>query len=97
MLNGEERENAIQAELRTLGIRGQDRFDENAFIANLEEANRFEFLEYHKWRFDAEWFYNITGKLVFMTQAKLGFLGTYDSSIGDVPFERFQLGGDGLF
>ena len=31
-----------------------------------------------------------------MTQAKLGFLGTYDSSIGDVPFQRFQLGGDGL-
>ncbi len=96
VLDGEERETAVQNEVRTLGVRNLANFDENVFISNLEEARRFEFLEYHKWRIDAEWFYNITGKLVFMTQAKLGFLGTYDSSIGDVPFERFQLGGDGL-
>ena len=53
----------------------------DAFRERMTLANRFEFLEYHKWRVDAEWFYNITGKLVFMTQAKLGFLGTYDLSL----------------
>ncbi len=96
VLSEEERETEIQKEIRTLGIRGLANFDEDAFIGELEEARRFEFLEYHKWRFDAEWYYNITGKLVFMTQAKMGYLGNYNSSIGDVPFERFQLGGDGL-
>ncbi len=96
VLEGEEREQAIQNEIRTLGVRGLASFDEDAFISEIEEARRFKFLEYHKWRFDAEWYYNITGKLVFMTQAKMGYLGSYNSNIGDVPFERFQLGGDGL-
>jgi outer membrane protein insertion porin family len=38
----------------------------------------------------------MVGKLVFMTSAKMGYLGKYNSAIGDVPFERFQVGGDGL-
>ncbi len=96
VLSPEEREQAIQDELKTLGPRAVGTFNEEQFISDLEEAERFEFLEYHKWRFDAEWYYNITGKLVFMTSAKMGYLGTYDSNVGDVPFERFQLGGDGL-
>ena len=65
-------------------------------VANAEDSRRFEFLEYHKWRLDAEWYFNPIGKLVFTTSAKMGFLGNYNSSVGDVPFERFELGGDGL-
>ncbi|MEM9144407.1 MAG: BamA/TamA family outer membrane protein, partial [Bacteroidota bacterium] len=30
------------------------------------------------------------------TNAEFGFLGNYNPDIGDVPFERFFLGGDGL-
>lgn len=67
-----------------------------AFLDNKELERKFEFLEYHKWRFDAEWYFNVVGKLVFMTQAKMGYLGSYNSDIGDSPFERFELGGDGL-
>lgn len=65
-------------------------------VSQTETGRRFEWLEYHKWRFDSEWFFNPVGKLVFMAQAKMGYLGTYNDAIGDVPFERFQLGGDGL-
>ena len=65
-------------------------------ILQAEEARKFEWLEYHKWRFDAEWYFNPVGKLVFMTSAKMGYLGSYNGSIGVVPFERFELGGDGL-
>ncbi len=57
---------------------------------------RFEYLEYHKWRFDAEWYYNIIDKLVLAASAKIGFLGFYNPEIGISPFERFELGGDGL-
>ena len=64
---------------------------------NAEEASRkFKLLEYHKWRFDAEWYYNIVDKLVFATTAKVGILGFYNNEIGFSPFERFELGGDGL-
>jgi outer membrane protein insertion porin family len=59
-------------------------------------AERFEFLEYHKWRFDAEWYTPIVGKLTLMTSAKIGLLGSYNDEIGTSPFERFQIGGDGI-
>ncbi len=59
-------------------------------------ARRFKFLEYHKWRFDAEWYYSIVGKLVLAANLKLGIVGYYNEDIGIGPFERFELGGDGL-
>ncbi|NNC96383.1 MAG: BamA/TamA family outer membrane protein [Chitinophagales bacterium] len=62
----------------------------------LADEIRFRWLEYHKWRFDAEWYTPLVGKLVFRTAAKLGFLGIYNKDIGLSPFERFSLGGDGL-
>lgn len=63
---------------------------------NLNSAERYQWLEYHKWRFNAEWYTSLVGKLVLKTSAKLGFVGSYNSQIGISPFERFQLGGDGL-
>jgi len=93
-------------ELLSLGIRQREEYFTTVLsdgltqaernIENAEDSKRFEWLEYHKWRFDAEWYFNPVGKLVFMTSAKMGFLGNYNSDVGDVPFERFELGGDGL-
>lgn len=57
---------------------------------------RFRFLEYHKWRLDAEWYTPLAGKLVLKVGAKIGILGKYNDDIGVSPFERFQLGGDGF-
>jgi len=65
-------------------------------IENIETANRYEFLEYHKWRFNAEWYFNIFSKFVLTANIKTGFLGRYTSEIGISPFERFEVGGDGL-
>jgi len=65
-------------------------------ISRQENANKFEYLEYHKWRFNAEWYFNMFGKFVLATNIKMGFLGSYSSDIGLSPFERFELGGDGL-
>lgn len=63
---------------------------------DLEVKEKFKFLEYHKWRFDAEWYTSLVGKLVLKAQAKIGLLGAYNDDIGIGPFERFQLGGDGF-
>ena len=63
---------------------------------DVSEEEKFRFLEYHKWKFDAEWYTSLVGKLVLKASAKLGILGTYNSDIGTSPFERFELGGDGL-
>ncbi len=56
----------------------------------------YRFVEYHKWRLDAEWYTPVVGKLVLKTAAKMGYLGFYNKEIGPPPFERFQVGGDGL-
>jgi outer membrane protein insertion porin family len=57
---------------------------------------KYSWIEYHKYRFTAEWYKSITGKFVFKLATKYGFLGYYNPQIGFSPFERFQLGGDGL-
>ncbi len=61
-----------------------------------DPQSTYKFIEYHKWRFDAEWFTPITGKLVVRAAAKMGYLGFYNDEIGAPPFERFEVGGDGL-
>ena len=58
--------------------------------------DRFKFLEYHKWRLDLQWYTTLVDKLVFHASAKIGMLGFYDKELGLSPFERFELGGDGL-
>ncbi len=56
----------------------------------------YRYIEYVKWRFDAEWYTTLVGKLVLKTQAKVGLLGRWSDKTALTPFERFDLGGDGL-
>ncbi len=60
------------------------------------DRERYRWLEYHKWKFNADWYTNLAGNLVLSTRTRFGFLGYYNSDIGFPPFERFYLGGDGL-
>lgn len=55
-----------------------------------------KWLEYHKWRLDVEWYSKIVGKLTLKVGGKFGILGGYNSKLGITPFERYELGGDGL-
>jgi len=57
---------------------------------------RYQWVEYHKWRMDGEWYVNLANKLVLAFNAKIGILGYYDKKLKAPPFERFVLGGDGL-
>lgn len=60
------------------------------------EEERFKWLEFYKVKFKGDWYTALAGDLVLRTNAELGFLGHYNNDIGDVPFERFFVGGDGL-
>ncbi|HEY1032961.1 MAG TPA: POTRA domain-containing protein [Flavipsychrobacter sp.] len=64
--------------------------------ANETVQEKYKWVEYHKYRFTAEWYQKITGNLVFKLATKYGYLGYYNPELGYSPFERFQLGGDGL-
>lgn len=68
----------------------------NRNYSDLPLNERFKFLEYHKWRFNGEWYTKLVDKLVLKVGAKIGMIGFYNKEIGTSPFERFQLGGDGL-
>lgn len=59
-------------------------------------AERYKFLEYMKWKLNAEWYTTLVGKLVFKAQAKIGLLAAYNKKVGLSPFERYEIGGDGL-
>ena len=64
--------------------------------ADLPVDERFRWLEYHKWRFNAEWYTELFDKFVLKAEAKIGMIDAYNDDIGISPFERFQIGGDGL-
>lgn len=104
LLSDSEKENAIFDENRRRGFlnpllaEGVDTNTETeaGYIKSLEDARKFSWLEYHKWRFDAEWYFNFANKFVMMASAKMAYLGSYNRNIGDIPFERFEYGGDGL-
>ncbi len=63
---------------------------------NLATSEKYKFAEYHKWKFESQFFQKIYGKLVLKAQAQFGFLGYYNQSVGQAPFGRFKVGGDGL-
>lgn len=60
------------------------------------DQQKFNWLEYYKIKFKADWYTKIWDKLVLRSLGEFGFLGAYNSDRGVVPFERFFLGGDGL-
>lgn len=62
----------------------------------LTDAEKYKWVEYHKWKFDAQWFNKLAGNLVLMARANFGFIGLYNQAKGISPFERFSLGGAGL-
>jgi len=64
---------------------------------NLETPQEtFKWLEYHKWNLNAEWYSQVFDKFVLKAQIKIGLIGFYNKDIGTTPFNRYQLGGDGL-
>lgn len=65
------------------------------------DQKRFKWLEYYKLKFDGTWYTSLVniGKkpLVLKTKVEYGFLGAYNNNNrGNIPFERFFIGGDGL-
>ncbi|RZK10958.1 MAG: outer membrane protein assembly factor BamA [Flavobacterium sp.] len=60
------------------------------------DQKKFNWLEYYKIKMKADWYTKIYDKLVLRSLVEFGYLGNYNSERGDVPFERFFLGGDGL-
>lgn len=60
------------------------------------DQEKYRWLEFYKIKFNGTWYTPIYEKLTLKTQADFGFIGAYNLSRGNIPFERFFLGGDGM-
>ena len=60
------------------------------------DQERFRWLEFYKVKFNGTWYTRVFDDLILKTQADFGFIGAYNQDRGNIPFERFFLGGDGM-
>lgn len=68
-------------------------------FSDLSAQERYKWIEFHKWKFQAEMYTPLTRKknpLVLYTKVNFGFLASFNSRVGYSPFERFYIGGSGL-
>ncbi len=72
-------------------------FDGKDYGASMDDQDRYRWIEYHKWEFKSNWYYPISSNnnLVVMAALHMGYLGHYNSNKLS-PFERFDVGGDGM-
>jgi outer membrane protein insertion porin family len=75
-------------------------FREGVDYGAMSDQERFKWVEYHKWKFKAEWFTPLTQSsgenprtLVLRSHVGFGLIGQYNQDVGLSPFERFYLGG----
>ncbi|MBE0673050.1 MAG: outer membrane protein assembly factor BamA [Bacteroidales bacterium] len=60
------------------------------------DTEKYKWIEFHKWTFKGDYYFNLVNKLVINPKVAFGYLGLYNKDIGPSPFENFQLGGDGM-
>jgi len=73
-------------------------FDKKDYAdTKMSDNDRYRWIEYHKWILKAQWYSPIStnNKLVLMTRAEMGYLGSYNKHKLS-PFEGFNVGGDGM-
>lgn len=71
-------------------------FSPDKDYSQVGDTEKYKWIEYHKWKFKAYWYFEVMEKLVLVTKFRFGYLGYYNAELGVTPFERFYLGGDGL-
>ena len=71
--------------------------DINYGSSNVSSQERYEWIEFHKWKFSGDWYTPLSqnNNLVLRTNFEYGFLGYFDKSRRS-PFERFRVGGSGM-
>lgn len=69
----------------------------NKDYSSLAPMEKYKWMEFYKVKFKADVYNEIAGKLVLRSSAEMGFMDGYNQKLGAPPFERFYVGGTGLF
>lgn len=64
---------------------------------NMSATDKYKWMEFYKVKFSADTYNTLVGKLVLRSRAEMGFMDGYNKQLGAPPFERFYMGGTGLF
>ncbi len=71
--------------------------DKNYSDPSMTDAEKYKWIEYHKWTFKGVWYKTLVENLVLATKTRFGWLAHYNDDLGPSPFEGFDLGGDGMY
>jgi len=63
---------------------------------HLTTKQKYNFIEYYKFKFKANTYNMIAKDLVLSLGAQVGYLGLYNKKVGNTPFEGFVVGGSGM-
>lgn len=64
---------------------------------SMSAMEKYKWMEFYKVKLKADVYNTVVGKLVLRSAAEMGFMNGYDKKLGAPPFERFYIGGTGLF
>lgn len=64
--------------------------------ANQDYASIYKWIEYYKINLRGSWMLNLVGDVVLNARFRFGWMGYFNEDIGQAPFGRYFLGGDGL-
>ena len=70
---------------------------QNKDYTSMTPQEKYRWMEFYKIKFKADAYNEVIGKLVLRSTAEMGFLDGYNKDLGAPPFERFYVGGIGLF
>lgn len=70
---------------------------QNKDYSSMTPQEKYRWMEFYKVKFKADAYNEVIGKLVLRSTAEMGFLDGYNKDLGAPPFERFYVGGTGLF
>jgi outer membrane protein insertion porin family len=65
--------------------------------SSMSNVEKYKWMEFYKVKLKGDIYNEVFGKLVLRTTGEMGFMDGYNSQLGAPPFERFYVGGTGLF
>lgn len=68
----------------------------NKNYKTIDPDYKWQWVEYHKYGFEAKNFTPLIGDLVFHTKLEYGFCAYYTRDLGYSPFQGYTMGGDGM-
>ena len=64
--------------------------------SDVSDQEKYKWIEFHKWVFKGDYYYELFDKFVLNSRVAFGYLGNFNKDIGPSPFENFYVGGDGM-